>query len=281
MKSGKAYYFLLPALLFLGAFSLLPTLQVFYYSFLKYNAFGKSVFIGFDNYAKLFSDSNFWWAVLNSLIFILITPVLMIISLLLALMIRKPNNKIKFLRSVYFLPVVTPVVIVGIIWRWIFAEDTGLMNYLLSLISAPQISWLTRYPQNLGSIMIVTIWRGFGYYLMIFLAGIAVIPKELEEASRLDGANKFQQIYHIILPSLKPTLILVFVLSSTAAIKIFTELYIMIPGTPDSNKTLVYYLYKHAFEQFDFGFGSAVGIIIFLLTLGFSYTNIRLMEKAG
>jgi putative chitobiose transport system permease protein len=127
--------------------------------------------------------------------------------------------------------------------------------------------------------MIVTVWRGFGYYMMIFLAGLAVIPKELEEASRIDGANRFQRVFHIIIPMLKPTLILIFVLSSTAAIKIFTELYIMIPGTPDSNKTLVYFMYKQAFENFDFGYGSAAGVIIFILTMGFSYINIKLMEE--
>jgi putative chitobiose transport system permease protein len=114
---------------------------------------------------------------------------------------------------------------------------------------------------------------------MLFLAGLAIIPKELEEAATLDGANKFQQAIHIIIPQLKPTLILVFVISSAAAIKIFTELYIMIPGAPMSNKTLVYFLFKEAFEKFDFGYSSAVGIVLFIITLGFSYTNVRLMEK--
>lgn len=258
---------------------MLPALQVLYFSLLNYNAFGESGFAGLSNYSRLLDDSNFWYALLNSGIFILVTPVLMFVSLMLALLVRETSTTTKFFRSIYFLPVVTPIVIVGIIWRYIFSEDIGLMNYLISLFSFSPIPWLTEYPTNLISIMIVTIWRGFGYYMMIFLAGLAVIPKELEEASRIDGANRFQRVFHIIIPMLKPTLILIFVLSSTAAIKIFTELYIMIPGTPDSNKTLVYFMYKQAFENFDFGYGSAVGVIIFILTMGFSYINIRLLEE--
>lgn len=258
---------------------MLPALQVLYFSLLNYNAFGESSFAGLSNYSRLLEDSNFWYALLNSGIFILVTPVLMFVSLMLALLVRETSTTTKFFRSIYFLPVVTPIVIVGIIWRYIFSEDIGLMNYLISLFSFSPIPWLTEYPTNLISIMIVTIWRGFGYYMMIFLAGLAVIPKELEEASRIDGANRFQRVFHIIIPMLKPTLILIFVLSSTAAIKIFTELYIMIPGTPDSNKTLVYFMYKQAFENFDFGYGSSVGVIIFILTMGFSYINIKLMEE--
>ncbi len=279
MKTRYAYLFLLPAILFLTIFYMLPALQVLYFSLLNYNVFGESSFAGLTNYSRLLDDSNFWYALLNSGIFILVTPILMFVSLMLALLVRETSTITKFFRSIYFLPVVTPIVIVGIIWRYIFSEDIGLMNYLISLFSFSPIPWLTEYPTNLISIMIVTIWRGFGYYMMIFLAGLAVIPKELEEASRIDGANRFQRVYHVIIPMLKPTLILIFVLSSTAAIKIFTELYIMIPGTPDSNKTLVYFMYKQAFENFDFGYGSAVGVVIFILTMGFSYINIKLMEE--
>ena len=205
MKTKSAYFFLLPAILFLSVFYLLPTIQVFYYSLLNYNVFGESGFVGLRNYSKLLGDSNFWYALLNSGIFILVTPILMFISLLLALMVRETSSTTKFFRSIYFLPVVTPIVIVGIIWRYIFSEDIGLMNYLLSLFSFSQVPWLTNYPINLISIMIVTVWRGFGYYMMIFLAGLAVIPKELEEASKIDGANRFQRVTHIIIPMLKPT----------------------------------------------------------------------------
>ena len=277
MSKRTPYYFFLPALLFLGLFVFLPFLQVIYFSFLNYNIFEGSSFVGFSNYSKLFSDTKFLYALLNSLIFLLVTPVLIVISLMLALVLRDTTKVTRFFRSLYFLPVITPIVIAGIFWKWIFAEDTGILNYWLSLVHISSISWLTKYPVNLLSVMIVTIWRGFGYYMLIFIAGLTAIPKEVEEAARLDGATKFQQAVYVIMPMLKPVILLVLVMSSSAAIKMFTELYILIPGTPLANKTLVFYMFKYAFERFDFGYGSAAGVIIFILTFGFSVMNIKLL----
>lgn len=278
MKNKTAYIFLTPAILFLLAFAVIPVVQVFYFSFTSYNIFEEAVFNGFDNYIRLFNDSRFLYALLNSFLFVLVTPVIIFISLSLALILRENSNTNKIIRSLFFLPVITPIVIAGIFWRWIFTEDTGIMNYILSMFGFSPVQWLTGYPQNLFSVMILTVWRGFGYYMMIFLAALTVLPKEVEEAAEIDGAGRLQKIFYIIIPSIKNTLVLVFVLSGAAAVKIFTELYIMIPGAPASNKTLVYYMYKHAFERFDFGYGSAAGIIIFLLTMGFSYMNIKLLE---
>ena len=279
MRNKKVYFFILPALILLFVFVIAPMLQIFYFSFLKYNLFEESKFIWFKNYKTLFADSNFRWTLLNSLIYILVTPVIMFISLFLALLLRQAGRFSKFFRASLFIPVVTPIVIVGIIWRWLYSEDTGLFNYFANIIGLKPIHWLTNYPLNIISIMLVVIWRGMGYYMMLFLAGLAVIPKEQEEASILDGANRFQQVFYIIMPMLKPVLILVFVTSATAAIKMFTEIYTILPGAPMNNKTLVSYLYQQAFERFDFGIGSAVGVVLFFLTFGFSYVNIKMMER--
>lgn len=279
MKTIKGIFFFIPALLFLSVFIFYPFLKAFFDSFFETNLILKGNFIGFNNYILLFSDPNFWWTLANSLIFILVTPVLMILSLLLALVVRESGKVSKFFRQIYFIPVITPIVVVGIIWRWLLAEDQGMINYLLNILSFNSVRWLSDYPTNIISIMLVTIWRGLGYYMMIFLAGLAIIPKEIEEAATLDGASKSQKLLHIIIPQLKPTLVLIFVTSSSAAIKIFTEIYIMIPGAPIQNKSLVAYLFNQSFEQFNFGYGSALGILIFLLTFVFSYFNVRLMEK--
>lgn len=279
MKNNKAFLFFLPAFIFLLLFSLIPMFQIFYYSFLEYNLAEEGKFIGINNYLKLFSDDNFWATFVNSLLYIFVTPVLIIISLSAALLVRNLNSLGKIFRSIYFFPVITPLVIAGIIWRWLFAEDFGLINYLLSLFNINKINWLSEYPTNMISIMILTVWRGFGYYMMIFLAGLALIPKEIEESAKIDGANIFQQVFHIIIPQLKPTIIFVFVVSSAAAVKIFTEIYIMIPGAPMHNKTLVSFLFREAFERFNFGYSSAIGVLLFIITLGFSFINIRLMEK--
>jgi len=279
MNKIVPYLFLFPALILLSVFVLYPMAQVLSFSFLRYSFFGPHEFVGLANYGRLLSDSDFWRTFLNSMLYILVTPVLMIVSLVLALSVRQSIRRAAALRLVFFLPVITPIVVVGIMWRWMFAEETGLMNYFLSLFSVQKVPWLTHYPTNILSVMILTLWRGFGYYMMIFLAGLALLPKEIEEASLLDGANPFQQVVHIIVPHLKPTLLFMAVVSASSAIKLFTEVYVLIPGVPMNNKTLVAYLYRQAFERFDFGYGSALAMVIFGLTFAFSYANIRIMER--
>jgi len=279
MRQYTPYFFLAPALALLCFFVIVPMGQVFYYSLLQYSFFTEHRYVGIDNYLRLAGDPNFWWTLLNSILLTFVTPVLMFVSLILALAVRNLFRTAGVVRLIFFLPVITPIVIVGIMWRWIFTEETGVLNYVLSLLSIDRIRWLTEYPVNIISTMILTIWRGMGYYMMLFLAGLAIIPKEVEEASVLDGINYRQQIWHIILPMLKPTLLFILVVSSTSAIKIFTELYILIPGAPVSNKSLVSFLYVQAFERFNFGYGSAIGMVLFIITLTFSYVNVRLLER--
>lgn len=270
---------ILPGLIFITIFSLLPTFLSFTVSLFKINFFEASRFVGLKNFVKLFSDKYFYQSLLNSLIYLFVTPILAFISLSLAILIKELSSKQQLLKTIYFIPVVTPIVISGIVWRYIFNEDSGLLNYILTSFFNQKIHWLSSYPENIISVMILTIWRGFGYYLIIFFAGLMSISKEIEEAATLDGAGFFRKMFYIIIPQLKPTLTLVFILSGTAAIKLFTEIYILIPGAPLSHKTIVYYLYYQAFEKFDLSYGSTIGIFVFLMTLGFSYINIKLLEK--
>lgn len=271
--------FLLPTFVFIFLFSSLPTLLAFSISLFKINFFGKSEFVGLKNFLKLFYDKYFYSALINSFIYLLVTPVLALISLTLAVLIKDLQRGQNFFKTIYFLPVVTPVIISGIMWRYIFNEDSGFLNYVISSFFNTKVNWLTSYPENLFSVMILTIWRGFGYYLIIFFAGLMSISKDIEEAAILDGAGFFRRMFFIVLPQLKPTLTLVFVLSGSAAIKLFTEIYILIPGAPLSHKTMVYYLYHQAFERFDLSYGSTIGIVVFVITLGFSYLNLKLIER--
>lgn len=278
-----AYLFLfLPAAL-LGAFAFYPMVGVFILSLRHYNPLTGGDFVGAANYARLFADPNFWWSLLNSVIYLAVTPILIILSLGVAMILRERLKGRDFFRTLYFVPVVTPIVIIGITWRWIFHEDLGLLNYILveSGIVTHKVHWLTSYPLNLLSTMVVTIWRGIGYYMIIFLAGLTMIPTELEEAAILDGASWLKRTIHVTVPLLKPTIVTVFILSSIAAVKVFTEIYVILPGAPSSNKTLVAYMYQTAFEQFDMGYASAIGVLLFLFTLVFSYFNMRLLERGG
>lgn len=271
--------FLLPTFVFIFLFSSLPTLLAFSISLFKINFFGKSEFVGLKNFLRLFYDKYFYSALINSFIYLLVTPVLALISLTLAVLIKDLQRGQNFFKTIYFLPVVTPVIISGIMWRYIFNEDSGFLNYVISSFFNTKVNWLTSYPENIFSVMILTIWRGFGYYLIIFFAGLMSISKDIEEAAILDGAGFFRRMFFIVLPQLKPTLTLVFVLSGSAAIKLFTEIYILIPGAPLSHKTMVYYLYHQAFERFDLSFGSTIGIVVFVITIGFSYLNLKLIER--
>lgn len=281
MRKAAPYLFLFPALAFLILFVLYPMIQVLRYSVLDFSFFGSNTFVGLANYTRLFADPDFWWTLLNSFLCVLVTPALMIVSLVLAINIREQMRRATVIRMFLFFPVVTPIVVVGIMWRWIFTEDTGLLNSLLAFGGLPQVPWLTHYPTNILSVLILTLWRGFGYYMVLFLAGLALLPKEMEEAGRLDGTTPLQQVVHIILPNLKPTILFMAVVSASAAIKIFTEVYVLIPGVPMSNKTLVAFLFREAFERFDFGYGSALAIVLFAITFIFSYANIRILERQG
>ncbi|RMH56313.1 MAG: sugar ABC transporter permease [Bacteroidetes bacterium] len=275
------YLFLLPALLVLGWFVLYPAARIFVLSFQRYSFVREAVWVGLDNYVRLFQDGTFLFALINSFLYLLVTPILIVVSLGVAFLLDTKVRGVKFFRGLYFLPVVTPMIVVGIIWQWLLNEDVGLINYALlatGLVDA-KVNWLTSYPLNLFSVMFVTAWKGLGYYAVIFLAGLMTIPKELEEVASLDGATAWQQVLYVKLPLLRPTIALVAIISSISALKVFDELYVMIPGAPAAEKTLVPLIYQVAFLDFRLGYASAISVVLFLITLAFSYLNVRYWER--
>lgn len=276
---NKRLFFFLPALLFLGSFILFPFIQLIYLSFFSADMGITGEFVGLQNYLSLLTDPVFIRCALNSLAATLVTPFIILLSLCSALLLRENLSTNKLFRALYFLPVIAPLVITGIVWKWSLNEETGFINYGISLIGLPKIQWLSSYPENFAGVLLVTLWRGFGYYMMTFLAGIMLIPKELEEAAILDGANTYQRVVNIIIPQLKQSILFVFVVSAGSAIKLFTELYILIPGAPMKHKTLVSFMFKEAFERFDFGIGSAAGVLLFLLTIVLTLINIKMLNK--
>lgn len=275
------YMFLAPALVVFAVFVIFPALRIFILSFQEYSFVRDAVWVGFDNYIRLASDTTFLFALLNSFIYLLVTPVLIVASLAVAFLLNSRLKGIKFFRGLYFLPVVTPMIVVGIIWQWLLNEDVGLVNYFLMAtgITDQKIYWLTSYPLNIFSVMFVTAWKGLGYYAVIFLAGLLTIPEELDEVASLDGANALQRLLYVKLPLLKPTIALVAIISSISALKVFDELYVMIPGAPAAEKTLVPLIYQVAFLDFRLGYASAISVVLFVSTLLFSYVNIRYWER--
>lgn len=269
------YLYLAPALLVLGTFFLASLVMVIYYSFTRYTAFAPPEWVGLENYRRLFASDRFWACLLNSLAYLLITPALMAVSLAAAMVVHAGIRWMGWLRLVLFLPVVTPTIVAAVAWRLLYAEDSGLINEGLRTIGLDGVYWLSERPWTLISAMLVTLWRGFGYYMMVFLAGLLAVPRELEEAASIDGASRLGIFRHVTLPSLAPVLVLVFIISSISALKVFDEVFVTIRGTPISHQTAVPLVYETAFERGDYGLASATGLALFVFILAFSLVNLR------
>ncbi|MEK3806980.1 carbohydrate ABC transporter permease [Metabacillus sp. SLBN-84] len=284
MKQGKItpYLFLLPGCVILGAFIFYPMLQAIWLSFTNYNMVTEAEFIGTENYQNLFEDELFWKVLGQTLLYlVIVVPALVILPIFIAILVNQQIRGIAFFRSAYYIPVVTSMVVVGITWKWVYA-DQGVLNYFLEslgIIGEP-VHWLTSTSTSIFAVMAVTVWKGLGYYMVIYLAGLQAIPGDLYEAADIDGASKWKQILHITIPLLMPSIMIVTIMSSISAMKVFEEIYVMTGGGPlNSTKTLVFYIYQEAFENLKMGYASAGGVILFLITLVFSILNIKFMNK--
>ncbi len=271
----------------LGLFVIWAFVQVAFLSFTRVDLFGdgplisRIEWVGLDNYARVLSSSRFWWALVNSFLYLLVTPAVMAVSLLAAMTVHSGlRGTGPWLRALLFLPVVTPTIVAAIAWRVLFNEQGGLLNNTLGGVGIDPVPWLTSWPWILVTAMVVTLWKGFGYYMMIFLAGLMAVPRELEEAAGIDGAGRWGTFRHVTLPSLRPVLVLVLVISSIGALKVFDELYVVAKGAAAESKTAVPLIYETAFEGGNFGMASAVGVCLFLVLLAFSLVNLRLTREA-
>ncbi len=274
------YLFLAPAAAVLGLFFLGAALQVVYFSFTRYTAFSGPDFIGVDNYRRLLASPRFWMCMGNSALYLLVTPAIMALSLGAAMVVESLARAGKWVQLALFLPVVTPTVVAAVAWRLLLSEDDGLLNSILTSLGFSKIAWISSYPWTLVSAGFVTLWKGFGFYMMVFLAGLLAVPRELREAAAIDGASRLRVFWHVTLPAITPTLVLVFIVSSISALKVFDELFIVAKGAPITQQTAVPLLYRIAFEEGDYGLASALGVTIFFFILSFSVVNLRLTRRA-
>ena len=279
------YLFLAPALALIGVFVVYPIAAVVYYSFTDYDIVRPPVPIGIANYQKLVSDPTFWLALTHSFVYLLVTPIIIGLSILLAIAVNRALRGINVYRALYFVPAVSGSIAIGLSWRWMF-DRNGLINGLLQsagVIHDP-IQWLATPSLVLPIAMLLTIWAGFGYYSVIFLAGLQNIPEELYDAARIDGCSSFQKHWHVSLPGLRPQITFVAVISSLAALKVFDEIYVLTNksgGILDSGTTMVFYLWKQAFQLEHAGYASAIAIALLAITLAFSVVNVRLLERGS
>lgn len=278
------YVFLAPAILLIGTFVLLPMISALIMSFTEYNMIDEARFVGTFQYKKLLSDAFFWNALFNSLLYLLVVvPILTIAPIFLAVLVNRKVKGISVFRAIYYLPVVTSLVVTGLMWKWVY-EENGVLNFVLmklGLLEQP-IAWLASPESALLAVMSVTIWSGMGFYMVIYLAGLQSISKSLYETADLQGVSKFRQTIFITIPMLRPYIVLVAVISSIAAMKVFEEVFIMTKGGPLSQtETLVFFVYQNAFVEFDMGYASAAGIALFAVTFVLSLVNLALMQETN
>jgi len=279
-KTRHAWYFLMPAILLLLVFSLIPIFWVIYLGFTDYNVFTAPQWVGIENFQKLFSDDKFLKALWNTIYYwILVTPAITILSLLLAVLVNQKLKGIKLYRLAYYFPILVSVVITALLWKWMFATD-GLFNYVFSLIGLGPVPWLTSESTSMISVAIVTVWQGLGYYMLIYLAGLQSVSEELYEAAEMDGAGYWRKIWNVTIPSMRPIIFFVSVISTMGAFKEFTLMLVMTGGGPiNSTTTLVYLVFKEAFENVNMGYASAISTVLFLLILVITIINMKLQDK--
>ncbi|MEL6796543.1 MAG: sugar ABC transporter permease [Planctomycetota bacterium] len=268
------YAYLVPALTVLLVFFVIPTVQVAYFSFTRYTVFTEPEWVGIENYRQLAASDWFWVTLANSLLYLLVTPALIFVSLLAALTVHAKLKGERMLRLLFFLPVITPTIVAAIAWRSLLREQGGLLNTGLEALSLPAVAWLTEKPWTLISPMLVTLWKGFGFYMMILLAGLLSVPNELREAAALDGAGRLAIARHVVLPSIAPLLVLVSIVSSISALKVFDEIFVTVRGVPVDHQTAVPMVYERAFVDGNFGVASALGMALFVVILAFSLLNL-------
>jgi putative chitobiose transport system permease protein len=284
-RSPTPYLFLLPALALLAVFVFYPIGAVVYYSFTDYDIVRPPVFVGLKNFVALLDDDTFKLALLHSFVYLLVTPILIVLSIILAIVVNRKLRGIHIYRALYFIPAVSGSIAIGLSWRWLF-DRSGFINSVLQswgVIHEP-VQWLSTPSLVLPIAMMLTIWAGIGYYSVIFLAGLQNVPEELYDAARIDGATDLQKHFYVSIPALRPQIVFVAVISSLAALKVFDEIYVLTNrtgGVLNSGVTMVFYLWEQAFERQNAGYASAIAIALLVVTLGFSIVNVRALERGN
>ena len=275
------YLFLLPAAVVLVIFFFIPFFQTFLLRLLDYSHnIYKPEFIGLENYINLFKNPIFYKVLWNTFIYLFVAvPILAIFPLFLAILINQKIKGVTLYKILIYLPVIVSIVVAAIAFKWLYA-DQGILNYLVTKLGMEPIGWLTDPNYALYSVIIVTIWKGIGYYMIIYLAALMSVPKELYEACDIDGANFLTKHLTVTVPHIMPTIALVTTISAISAMKVFAEIYVMTKGGPlNSSKTIVYYIYERAFENLDLGFASAMAVVLLIIVMIFSLINILCFER--
>ena len=276
--------FLSPPLLIFSVFVLLPLINSFYYSFTNWNGFDSNFnFVGFDNFTRIISDTLFQKAAFNTIIWLfsaIIVPNLL--GLFLALLIDQKIRGTTIFKSIFYLPICLSSVVVGQIWIWIYQQEWGLLNTFINLFNKNdfEYAWLAKPETSLISVIISWSWQQTSLSMIIYLAGLTAIPKNLLESAKIEGANLIQQIRFIVIPLLIPATIIVIALSMINSLKGFDILYIMTEGGPfHSSDTLAMHMYNESFKKYRMGYGSAISVVLFIIAVTIIGIYFRQLKK--
>ena len=272
-----AWIFILPAILGTFIFIIIPVLCSFGLSFTEWDLLNPIKFVGFENYKLLFNDDLFYKILINTVVFALSTSILgVIIPLILASILNSKIRGSEFFKTAYFLPFITPMVVIGIIWAWIFDPNIGLLNQVLQI----NINWLYDSKFALPALIVVSVWKLIGYNMIIFLSSLSSISNSMFEAAKIDGANAIQIFKNVTIPLLSPTIFFVIIITAISSFQVFDLIYLMTQGGPfDSTNVLVYAIYKNAFEYFNVGKASAIAYVLFAIILILTLIQWSLRKK--
>ncbi len=264
--------FLSPSLLVFFVFIFLPIAMALYLSLMKWDLLSADKqFVGLKNYIYYLKNPFFYKVLLNTLYYAAVRiPLDLVISLSLALLLNKKLRGLSFYRTIYFVPVISSMVAVSAVWIWIYEpESGGLANYFLNLFGISPVAWLNDPHWAMPAIIIMSVWKGLGYNIIIFLAGLQNIPNTYYEAARVDGANSWQQFRRVTLPLLSPITYFVVLMGIINSFKVFTQIEVMTPegGPLNSTSVLVFYLYQEAFHKYRFGRASALAFLLFIIVI--------------
>lgn len=288
MKTRFAPYgFVAPAMLLLLAFGVLPILVAFVVSLTDMNLAGlgdwsRITFIGLDNYTRLLSDGQFWQAMTNTGVFVLLgVPAVIVLSLVIALALNRSQSPFfRALRSFYFVPAITAIVAIALVWGYLFNTQFGLFNYLLSTVGLPPVPWLSDPVIVKFSVVWVAVWRGLGLNVIIFLAALQGVPKEYLEAAAIDGASELRRTVSIVIPLLRFAIVFVAITTMIAWLQFFDEPFVLTKGGPlGASTSISLFLYQKGFSASQFGYASAGSVVLFAVIAIVTIVQLRLRRK--
>ncbi len=271
------YLYILPNMVLFMVFMIIPIFMSFYYSTVQWNGLGKPKFIGMQNYVYIFKDTVFLKSLFNTFLFTALSvPIIMVLSLLFAMLLNTKIPLRGFIRSAIYAPAVVSTVVVGTVFTWIFNDQLGLINYIINIFGGKAIQWMNDTRFAMAMIVFTTVWQRTGYNMVIYLAGLQGISRELLEAAEIDGATSWQAFRHVTLPLLRHTHVFILVTCMIHSFRSFDLIYTMTRGGPlNATKTIVMYVYEQAFNKNYYGRASAAGIVLFVIMMVFTILRNR------